>query len=109
MTFPLDQAETVELNASMVHSWDYGIYNVLLDGEQIAQWNLYAPEVLLTTHSLGFRRLAAGTHTLRFQGDGRDPKSTGYFLGFDALKARIPVYSRGPDQDLRDLQKPPAQ
>jgi hypothetical protein len=54
---------------------------------------------------LGTYHLFAGPHTLRFEGDGKDPKSGGYFLGFDALIVRTPVYSRGPGDDLRKLQK----
>jgi hypothetical protein len=68
--------------------------------------DLYAPDVTPLSHPLGTRRLAAGPHTLRFEGDGKNPKSAGYYLGFDALAVRIPAYSRGPGEDLRKLQKP---
>lgn len=106
VTFKLPKAETVELYDKMVHSYDYGAYKVLLDGQQVAQLDLYAPTVVPTTHALGMRHLAAGEHTLRFEGAGKNPKSAGYYLGFDALAVRIPAYSRGPDEDLRKLQKP---
>jgi hypothetical protein len=36
---------------------------------------------------------------------GKSPKSAGYYLGFDALMVRTPVYSRAPSVDLRSLQK----
>ena len=49
--------------------------------------------------------LAAGKHTIRFECIGKSEKSAGYFLGFDALTARTPVYSRAPNVDLRTLQR----
>jgi hypothetical protein len=52
------------------------------------------------------QKLTAGTHTLRFECAGKAAKSGGYYLGFDALVVRIPVYSRAPSVDLRTLQKP---
>jgi hypothetical protein len=103
--FKLDQDEQVELYAKMVRSWDYGIYRVLLDGKQLAQLDLYDPAVTPFSHRLGAQKLAAGTHTLRFECAGKTAKSAGYFLGFDALAARIPAYSRAPTVDLRTLQK----
>jgi hypothetical protein len=105
VSFKLDKDETVVLQDKMVHSFDYGIYRVKLDGDQVARLDLYSPDVTPASHSLGTRHLAAGTHTLRFEGEGKNPKSAGYYLGFDALAVRIPVYSRGPDEDLRKLQK----
>ncbi|HEX3719702.1 MAG TPA: glycoside hydrolase family 172 protein [Verrucomicrobiae bacterium] len=107
--FNIDKPITVQLLAKMVHSRDYGIYNVKLDGRQIARLDLYSPDVTPSTDKLGRRELSAGRHTLRFEGIGKSPKSTGYFLGFDALAARVPVYSRPPSEDLRKLQVPPAE
>ena len=104
--FQLDKDATVELMDKMVHSWDYGIYEAKLDGQPVGRLDLYAPEVTPAMHRLGTRHLSAGPHTLRFECVGKSAKSAGYFLGFDALAVRIPVYSRGPGEDLRKLQKP---
>jgi len=104
--FTLDKDENVVLYAKMVHSYDYGIYKMLLDGEEVGRLDLYAPDVTPTSHRLGRRHLTAGAHTLRFEGAGKNAKSAGYYLGFDALAVRVPAYSRGPDEDLRKLQKP---
>ena len=60
----------------------------------------------LREHQWGQQQLAAGPHTLRFECVGKNPESRGYYLGFDALLARVPVYSRAPEVDLRTLQKP---
>ncbi len=92
----------------MIHSWDYGTYDVKLDGQPLARLDLYAPEVTPVAQKLGQRELAAGTHVLRFEGAGKAEKSAGYYLGFDALAVRVPVYSRAPTQDLRKLQVPPS-
>jgi hypothetical protein len=96
---------TTELTARMVHSFDYGIYRVLLDGRQIAQLDLYDPNISPTSDNLGMQELKAGTHVLRFECAGKSPNSAGHFLGLDALVARIPVYSRPRNIDLRTLQK----
>ncbi len=104
-SFEVDKDQWVLLFLKMVHSWDYGIYKVLLDGQQVGQFDLYAPAVTPSQHKLGLRQLRAGTHTLRFECVGKADKSPGYFLGFDALVAREAVYSRPPNVDLRSLQK----
>jgi hypothetical protein len=88
-----------------VHSYDYGIYRVLLDGKQIALLDLYDPEIVPTAEKLGMQHLTEGTHAVRFECAGKSPKSAGYFLGFDALVERVSVYFRPPSVDLRTLQK----
>jgi len=59
----------------------------------------------LAPHHLGLQLLAGGEHVLRFEGVGRSPASEGYCLGFDALVARVPAYSRPPGFDLLKIQK----
>jgi len=103
---PFETAEDVsgQLTVKMVHSWDYGRYAVKLDGEEVGVWDLWADNVVPTDYSLGLRTLKAGKHVLRFECRGHNASSKGYFLGFDALVAREPVYFRPPDKDLRELQ-----
>jgi hypothetical protein len=96
--------QVAELTLKMVRSYDYGVYRVLLDGRQIAQLDLYDPEIVPTAEKLGTQKLTEGTHTLRFECAGKSPKSAGYYLGFDALVMRVPVYSRPANVDLRTLQ-----
>jgi hypothetical protein len=93
-----------ELTAKTVHSYDYGIYRVLLDGQPVGQFDLYDSEILNASEKLGAHNLAAGSHTLRFECAGKSSKSAGYFLGFDALVVRISAYSRPSSVDLRTLQ-----
>ncbi|SPE61389.1 conserved exported hypothetical protein [Verrucomicrobia bacterium] len=106
VAFECPSNQTAALTAKMVHSYDYGTYRVLLDGKPIAQLDLYDPTPTPTADKLGTQTLSAGAHTLRFECAGKNAKSTGYFFGFDALQARIPVYSRPQNLDLRTLQKP---
>ena len=103
--FNTDKEQTAELWLRMLHSWDYGIYRARLDGKEVGTFDLLNPDATPTPHKLGLHKLAAGAHTLRFECVGKAEKSKGYFLGFDALTARVPVYSRAPEVDLRTLQK----
>ncbi|HEY3914527.1 MAG TPA: glycoside hydrolase family 172 protein [Verrucomicrobiae bacterium] len=104
--FELDKPEAVQLFARMVHSWDYGIYNVKLDGRQIARLDLYNKDTQAVSDKLGRQELTAGQHVLRFEGDGKSAQSKGFYFGFDALVARVAAYSRAPSVDLRTLQAP---
>jgi hypothetical protein len=105
VSFDCQTNQTGRLTAKMVHSHDYGIYRVLLDGNRLGEFDLYDPEITTAAEKLGTRQLTAGTHTLRFECAGKSSKSTGYFLGLDALVLGVPVYSRPPTVDLRTLQK----
>lgn len=105
--FELAEPQNAELLLKLIHSWDYGIYKVLLDGRQVAQLDLYSPSVTPpVAHKLGRQQLLAGKHSLRFETAGKSAKSAGYYLGFDALGIRVAAYSRSPGEDLRKLQKP---
>jgi hypothetical protein len=105
ISFNVEESQDIDLMPKMVHSQNCGIYRVKLDGQQIAQLDLYSPNTAIIADKLGRRHLDAGTHTLRFECTGKSSESSGYFLGFDALDARIPVYSRPASVDLRTLQK----
>jgi hypothetical protein len=95
---------TAELSVRLVHSWDYGIYRVSLDGKEVGTFDLYSASIVPTSHKLGSHFLSAGAHTLRLTCAGKSEKSKGYFMGFDTLSARIPVYTRPPGFDLRKIQ-----
>jgi hypothetical protein len=103
--FETSSNQTVILTVRMLHARDYGIYRVLLDGKEVGRVDLYGPGLDMAEEKLGQHTLEAGSHTLRFEGAGKSSESIGYFLGFDSLSARIPVYSRPKSVDLRTLQK----
>jgi hypothetical protein len=106
LSFTNQETEDADLMLDTVHAPDYGNYRVLLDGQKIAQLGLFAFTMTPATDKLGWHHLAAGKHTLRFEGAGKSPASHGFFLAFDTLVARVPVYHRSPNVDLRTLQKP---
>jgi len=93
-SFQLDKAQTPALLIKTVHSWDYGIYLLKLDGKEIGTFDLYSPSVTYKTDELKPHQLNVGLHTLRFECVGKSTNSAGYFLGFDGLVARTAVYNR---------------
>ncbi|HTB84043.1 MAG TPA: glycoside hydrolase family 172 protein [Candidatus Sulfotelmatobacter sp.] len=105
VSFNAGQEQDVDLMLKTFHSWDYGTYQIKLDGKQIAQLNFYAPDVSPAVDKLGRHHLDAGAHMLRFECTGKSPESGGYFLGFDSLIEQIPAYARPASVDLRTLQK----
>ena len=54
---------------------------------------------------LGWRDVAPGDHTLRFECVGKNAASSGHLLGIDVLLMQSPVYARSNKIDLRTLQK----
>lgn len=102
--FSLDTEQTVDLWGKVLHSWDYGTYRVKLDGKEVGVVDLFNAAPTPSTHHWGVHQLGAGAHTLRFECVGKAEKSKGYFLGFDALIARVAAYSRPPGKDLRQIQ-----
>jgi hypothetical protein len=67
--------------------------------------NLYGEQLKATPHRLGMHSLAAGDHVLRLECVGQPGDSDGVGLGFEGLIARVPVYARPLDFDLRKIQK----
>jgi hypothetical protein len=102
--FSLEKRQIAELWIKLLHSWDYGIYRVSLDGRELAKLDLFSADINPAAHKLGIQTLNAGNHTLRLECAGKSEKSKGYYLGFDALAARQLVYSRPPGFDLRKIQ-----
>jgi hypothetical protein len=105
IAFQVESAQSAELICKLEHSFDYGTYRIKLDGEEVANLDLYSPTVVAARHSLGKHNLSAGTHMLRFECVGKSTLSHGYLLGFDALVERKEAYTRDANVDLRTLQK----
>jgi hypothetical protein len=47
-----------------------------LDGTEIGRVDLYSPDLQISEEKLGWRELAAGEHTLRFESVGKTAAST---------------------------------
>ena len=85
LTFDLAAPGKCELLLVMTKSWDYGNYQVEIDGKAVgAPLGLYNKDVVTKELHLDAGALAAGTHTLRFVNRDKDPESKGYFFGFDS-------------------------
>jgi hypothetical protein len=105
LRFATEKEQVADLIGNMVHGREGGRYRVLLDGKELAEMNLAAEDTNVTPHRWGMRQLAPGDHVLRFECVGKPGASEGYALGFDTLVARVPVYERPLDLDLRKIQK----
>jgi len=104
-SFKLDKDITAHLWGKFIHSFDYGIYRVTLDGQELAVVDLYSPETKRQSDHWGVRKLSAGEHVLRMECKGKAAHSTGYYLGLDSFAAVVPAYERPPGFDLRKIQQ----
>lgn len=88
-TFRVEQEELIQLTLRMTYSYDFGIYRILLDDEEVrTREDFFAPEVEVRELNLGQRRPAIGEHTLRFECLGKSPESRGTKLGVDSVRLR---------------------
>ncbi len=95
LTLPvtLDKAGEYEIIVVATQSWDYGIYQVMLDGEPLgAPIDLQSDNITTGEYHFDVGRLDAGAHTVSFVNKGANPKSemkgtgqTGYYLGLDGV------------------------
>ncbi|MBP7559904.1 MAG: DUF2961 domain-containing protein [Armatimonadetes bacterium] len=95
LELPFDVPESGRYAARLtaITSYDYGIWDVELDGEAIAsRVDLYSRDTGSTEVKLGARELAAGEHVLTFRCAGANPSSRagaagpGHFLGVEAIR-----------------------
>lgn len=88
-TFRVEQEELTQLTLRMTYSYDFGIYRILLDDEEVrAREDFFAPEVEVRELNLGQQRPAIGEHTLRFECLGKSRESRGTKLGVDSVRLR---------------------
>ena len=93
--FDVEKDAAYLVEGAMTHSWDYGDYRVLLDGEVVEKRaQLYAPQIIAQNHRWGAHALSAGRHTLRFEyvGSAKESKpraggtsGPGRLLGLEAV------------------------
>ncbi len=87
--FPVEKEELRQLTLRATFSYDFGIWRILLDGEEIRRGvDFYNEDVDVRELNLGQRRLSTGTHTLRFECIGRNVASGGTRLGVDSVRLR---------------------
>lgn len=107
--FQVDKAEPLRLLLNMTKSYDFGRYQVSLDGVKLGEGlDFYSPKIANEEfHLLDFWP-AAGQHTLRLDCVGRNPQSTGYFLGLESLqlrerRPRVADWGHDRDKDWKQL------
>jgi hypothetical protein len=88
LKLPVKKAGSYDLQVYFTKSWDYGVYQVYLDGNPInKRFDLYSPDVIQApVVNLGRYQLSAGDHLLKFQCTGQNPVSQGYYLGVDFIE-----------------------
>jgi hypothetical protein len=88
-TFAVEKEQVRRLFVPVTHSYDFGIYQVSLDGKTVGDAvDFYNPTVEVHDQPLGDMTLPPGTHTIRFTCTGRNPASRGWKLGIDSVRLR---------------------
>ena len=87
--FEVDRRRPVRLVLKLTTSYDFGIWDVLLDGEMLREGiDLYSAETEVEEFPLLDFWPEAGEHVLRLRGTGKNPRSDGHWLGIDSLRLR---------------------
>jgi len=87
--FEVTAQERRRIVIPITHSYDFGIYRILLDDEVVSEpIDFFSAEIEVRPHNLGDRTLSTGVHTLRFECVGRNEHSTGFKLGIDSVRLR---------------------
>jgi hypothetical protein len=87
--FPVEKEELRQLTLRVTRSYDFGIYRILLDGEEVrGREDFFSAETRIDELDLGQRRLAPGEHRIRLECVGVRPGSQGTKLGIDSVRLR---------------------
>lgn len=92
--FDVPAEGTYAIKLAVTKSFDYGTYDVMLDGEKVLNgMDLYNASISRQVVGLGGHQLSAGKHTLRFNCVDSNPQSKmagtekpGHFLGLDDIE-----------------------
>lgn len=89
LRFNVEKAEFRRLVVPITHSYDFGVYRVVLDGAPVGEpVDLYSPKVEVRELSLGDLTLPAGEHVVRLECTGKNPLSSGCKAGVDSIRLR---------------------
>ena len=108
--FDVQAREPRRLVLKLTTSYDFGTYDVLLDGVVLREGlDLYTPETGIREVPLLDFYPERGTHVVRLVCSGRNPLSTGCWLGLDSLRLRerrprVAQYGWDRDRDWRSEQ-----
>ena len=88
-SFPVEKEELRQLTLRMTYSYDFGIYRILLDGQEVrGPTDFYNASVKVRELNLGQRRLSPGAHKIRLECTGANGQSGGARLGIDSVRLR---------------------
>jgi D-arabinan exo alpha-(1,3)/(1,5)-arabinofuranosidase (non-reducing end) len=100
LEFQVEKEEYRGLILRFSYAGDYGVYRIYLDGKNvrptaddmagqtIQDYDFYSPELKVKDNYLGSFKLAAGKHTLRLEGRGKNIFSKGRNVGLDSIRLR---------------------
>lgn len=84
--FELSEAGVFDVLLLLTHSFDYGIFEFLIDGKPLgAPLDLYSSSIVTKEHVFPHVELTAGRHELTVRNKGKNPESKGHYLGFDGF------------------------
>jgi len=85
---PVAKAGKCEVIVKCTSSWDYGIYQIYLNGKPVGKkLDLYTADVVSAPPmNLGVLDLPEGTFELKFKCVGKNPESKGVFLGLEEIE-----------------------
>ncbi len=87
--FEVKKKEPLRLLLALTKSYDFGKYQAFLDGVKLGEpVDLYSAEIASTEHHLLDFWPEPGVHTLRLECTGKNPLSTGYYLGIESVRLR---------------------
>ena len=88
-SFPVEKEELRQLTLRATWSYDFGIWRILLDGQEIREpIDFFSPATKVRELNLGQRQLSVGKHTLRLECRGNSGQSRGARLGIDSVRLR---------------------
>jgi hypothetical protein len=86
LKLPVSKPGVYPVSAWMTQAYDYGIVQLKLDGKPLGKpFDGYNNGITRKLVKLGDIELTAGDHELMMEITGKNPKSSGYFAGLDAL------------------------
>jgi D-arabinan exo alpha-(1,3)/(1,5)-arabinofuranosidase (non-reducing end) len=89
LRFDVAKEEMRRLVVPATHSYDFGTYRILLDGQSVGDpIDFYSPKVEVKERDLGDRTLPVGEHVLRFECTAKNAASSGFKLGVDSVRLR---------------------
>ena len=105
--FEVKKKEPLRLVLNMTKSYDFGRYQAWLNGVKLGEpIDLYSPEIANEEfHLLDFWP-EPGMYTLRLECTGKNPQSSGHYLGIESVRLRerrprVAGYGHDKDKDWK--------